>query len=114
MRLEYADSLGNGVKKNPKKVSIGDIMKFYKTESPYSNGCWTDQHDNQIPYDTCGVVIDFEWIDIPEYSGYEMKLLLPNGIVTEGWGEYAVEPVCKKIRTGKTWYRSANCYVKDV
>lgn len=92
--------------KNPKKVSVGDIMKFYETHSPFSPGHWTDYVDHIIPYGTCGVVVDFRWVETSEYIGYEMDLQLPDGHITQGWGEYAVEPVYKQKRTGKIWYRN--------
>ena len=92
--------------KNPKKVSIGDIMKFYETHSQFSPGHWTDHVDHVIPYGTCGVVVDFRWVETPEYVGYEIDLQLPDGHITQGWGEYAIEPVYKQKRTGKIWYRN--------
>ena len=50
--------------------------------------------------------MDFKWVESPEYVGYEIDLQLPDGYITRGWGEYAVEPVYKQIRTGKIWYRN--------
>jgi hypothetical protein len=99
-------------KKNPKKVSVGDIMRFYVPDSQFSPEHWTDGNEHVIPHGTCGVVVDFQWLETDEYTGYDMSMQLPDGHITEGWGEYAVEPVYKQKRTGKIWYK--NKFMKQV
>jgi len=88
--------------KNPKKISVGDIMKFYDR----ANSNWIDENDMSIPGGTCGIVTKYEWIDDSGYIGYYIDLMLPNGIITMGWGEYAIEPVWMKLGRPKVWYKN--------
>ncbi len=88
------------IKGNPKRVSVGDIMRFY-----YRDGSdWLDDNDVNIPGGTNCVVVEFTWNDTSEYVGYFIDLMLPNGTITRGWGEYAVEPVWMKLGKPKNWY----------
>lgn len=103
---------------NPKNVTVGDIMRFYKVDRKYlshqlgsmfaynSPTHWTDEDDNKIPAGTHCVVLRYEWIETPDYTGYDFELLLPSGIVTRGWGEYAVEPVWSHKKSRRKWYKS--------
>jgi hypothetical protein len=104
--------------KNPKNVTVGDIMRFYdddledmshrlgSTLQYTPRTYWLDEDDNQIPNGTCCVLVGYEWRETPEYEGYDFELLLPDGKVTRGWGEYAVEPVWSKKKSRKKWYNS--------
>lgn len=92
--------------KNPKKISVGDIMRFYER----SGSSWTDDDDVSILGGTCGVVIGFEWVDESSYIGYYIDMMLPNGTITRGWGEYAVEPVWMKQGRPKVWYKKKNVF----
>jgi hypothetical protein len=103
---------------NPKNVTVGDIMRFYKIErdgsasilssiASYSQPTyWTDDNDNRIPAGTHCVVLKYEWIESTDYVGYDFELLLPNGIITRGWGEYAVEPVWSQKKSRRKWYKT--------
>ena len=90
-------------KNNPKKISVCDIMKFYDR----NGNDWLDDNDKSIPGGTCGVVVSFTWIDSSTYFGYYIDLMLPDGTVTYGWGEYAVEPVWMKLGKPKKWYKKS-------
>ena len=99
---------------NPKNVTVGDIMRFYESDKPFPHNpsvspnprtYWTDEDDNKIPNGTCCVLIGYMWIDTQDYVGYEFELLLPNGVITKGWGEYAVEPVWSQKKSRRKWYK---------
>jgi hypothetical protein len=92
--------------RNPKRVTVGDIMSFYKRDkvSSFSSEAWTDENGKTIAGGTKCIVIGFKWVSDNVYYGYDFDLLLPDGTITVGWGEYAVEPVWMKRGIPKNWY----------
>jgi hypothetical protein len=94
---------------NPRKrpapiFESGDIVSFKarKKRAGVSSDSWIDQDENFISPGSVGLILEVKWVSYEDDEAWEYDVHLPSmGIITKGWGDYALVPVSQRKRRSR-------------
>lgn len=80
-----------------KPLTPGTLIRFKNVNragSKHPVPGWIDEHDNVIPSESLGLIIDKKYRRLRDWRGWEYDILIPTlGLVSPNWGNFAFDLV---------------------